>query len=469
MSFIIQEIPQPTVFGINTTETQGAGGAIVFEVGTQDELFFEGNASADFSLDVIFDPTTSLDVAMQDGDIVNISLKVKNGSIPYALTEIKIDGTASGLSIAFADDLFLPITGVTGDIANYDLQITKRQTNTFDVFVGKSDEYSNQIVLPAAPIMGSAVDLLNGSGIAVYFTPGNDGGFSALTFTALSNPSGITGTGSASPVAVGGLLAGVSYTFTVTQSNPVGISPASSASNSASPTAFGDDEYTTPGTYSWVAPAGVSTVSVVAVGGGGGLTYTGGGGGLGYKNNYSVTAGSGYTVVVGTTGGDSYFVSTAVVKGGGGVQGGAGGTYTGDGGGNGGAFLGDNGVRYGGGGGAGGYSGNGGAGGFNQGAGSAGSGGGGGGGGSTDQSPSAGGGGVGIYGQGSNGTGGAANGGAGGGGSGGNAGSAPGTPRNGGNFGGGSGRNTDATTGRGAVRIVYPGSSRQFPSTNVGP
>ena len=55
---------------------------------------------------------------------------------------------------------------------------------------------------------------------------------------------------------------------------------------------IGQVAYTTPGTYSWTAPAGVTSVSVVAIGGGGGYSqisaslspYTGhggGGGGLG--------------------------------------------------------------------------------------------------------------------------------------------------------------------------------------------
>ena len=91
--------------------------------------------------------------------------------------------------------------------------------------------------------------------------------------------------------------------------------------------------YTTPGTYSWVAPAGVTSVSVVAVGGGGGgpnggAATAGGGGGLGYINNYTIVPGNSYQVVVGSgglaawnflaPGGDSYFVSVCVVKGGGG-------------------------------------------------------------------------------------------------------------------------------------------------------
>ena len=141
----------------------------------------------------------------------------------------------------------------------------------------------------------------------------------------------------------------------------------------------GQQAYTTAGTYSWVAPIGVTSVSVVAVGGGGSggsNQYGGGGGGLGYKNNYAVTAGNSYTVVVGVAGfvasgastgvngGDSYFVSTGTVKGGGGGGSGAAGTYTGDGGGNGGTGggTGSGYPNWGGGGGAGGYAGNGGAG-----------------------------------------------------------------------------------------------------------
>ena len=35
---------------------------------------------------------------------------------------------------------------------------------------------------------------------------------------------------------------------------------------------IGQVAYTTPGTYSWTAPAGVTSVSVVAIGGGGGYS-----------------------------------------------------------------------------------------------------------------------------------------------------------------------------------------------------
>lgn len=239
-------------------------------------------------------------------------------------------------------------------------------------------------------------------------------------------------------------------------------------------TPAGQQAYTTVGTFSWVCPTGVTSVSVVCVGGGG--AKGGGGGALGYKNNYTVVPGNSYTVVVGVggdpngpfPGGDSYFVSTAVVKGGGGSGNNSAvrSTYTGDGGGQGGY-----GSESTGGGGAGGYSGNGGI------AGSAGAGGGGGGGsvGSNCCWPTftGGGGGVGLLGQGASGAAGTGGGG-GGGGSGGASGPGGFTDANGALYGGGN-TNTPPvgarSGGRGAVRIIWSGSSgitRAFPSTNTG-
>lgn len=217
--------------------------------------------------------------------------------------------------------------------------------------------------------------------------------------------------------------------------------------------------YAAPGTQSWVVPTGVTSVCVLCVGSGGGSNttsypgafpsggkdvYSGGaGGGLGYYNNFPVTPGATYTVVVAAIsptstsgnnptgiptlglwaqaalGSASYFgvpgvtPTTALVFGGGATrspggfptptsQAGIGGTYVGTGGGNGGSAQqghqtgapgGPANVYYnaGSGGGAGGYSGNGGNGGPTQIAGgtSPGGGGGGGGGAGTAGGPSA--------------------------------------------------------------------------------
>lgn len=289
----------------------------------------------------------------------------------------------------------------------------------------------------------------------------------------------------------------------------------------------GQTAYTTAGTYCFVAPGGVTSVSVVAVGGGGPFSaYNecafqcpnyfrtgpggGGGGGLGYKNNITVVPGNSYTVVVGaggiapsgfntapTNGGQSYFISAATVRGGGGTGGatqgsaGIGGTKTGDGGGNGGAGGTPSGVYPGSGGGAGGYSGNGGAGVSIAINGNAGAGGGGGSAGFTYGSNVGGSGGVGLLGAGANGAGGTTTscatspGGGGSGGASGGVGACMGNPIGskggaGGAYGGAMGSSNyggwvctgtafaSSAAGVGAVRIIYPGDTRSFPSTCTG-
>jgi hypothetical protein len=360
---------------------------------------------------------------------------------------------------------------------------------------------------PGAPTIGTAS--VAGVGIAsVTFTAPACAGVPAVItgYTAKSTPGCITATGSSSPITVSGLCSSTAYTFAVAASNATGTGGYSAQSNSVTPSAVvGQDAYTTPGTYTWVKPAGVTTVSVVAVGGGGngatGYIYgdypvcwcsNNGGGGAGspltYLNNYSVPNAS-YTVVVGSAanissfspaGGSAIFTSGYGRNGGNGRCGvapsiAATGTFTASyAGGGGGAATGFPCTfpPYGtGGGGAGGYSGIGGAGGYAV-AGGAGAGGGGGGGASTTSCAGGGGGGVGILGQGANGAGGTYPNGGGGGGSGGAAGASGVVGGTGGAYGSGGGGTrlggSAGVGGSGALRIIYPGNTRSFPSTCTG-
>lgn len=271
----------------------------------------------------------------------------------------------------------------------------------------------------------------------------------------------------------------------------------------------GEEQFTNAGTYTFIVPNHVSSISAVGVGGGGGAagsfgnsTYSGSGGGggaLAYITSHPVTPGQEITITVGEGGaggsgagkgsgasGGSTIISigaTNILEAGGGTGGvygfsaqtDGGAPITSDGGGSGG--LGGK-SSYnnggGGGGGAGGYSGNGGtAGSGNYSNGNSGSGGGGGGGAGQARrgGQSNGGGGVGIYGVGSSGSGG--NGSStttkGQGGSGGNDGVSGG---HGGNFGGGGGGAEDDTRrdggsgGNGAARLIW-GPSRNYPSSNT--
>lgn len=253
---------------------------------------------------------------------------------------------------------------------------------------------------------------------------------------------------------------------------------------------IGEQIYQSGGTYTWTCPGGVTSVSVVAVGPGQSSgDYVGGQGGeLRYRNDISVTPGNNYTVVVGQSSPSSLGIGTSSSFDGATLSANSGGGGSGSGGtGYQGGFGGSRLNQYtggGGGGGAGGYTGNGGNGGNggyyaagtpgSSGVGGGGGGGGGGSGPSGGVGNGGGGGSVGLRGLGLNGLGGAAGSIHGNNGSSGRAGSdgddwygmAVSHPSNPGGAPGGISIGQGGATG--AVRIIWPGTTRQFPSTNTG-
>lgn len=390
---------------------------------------------------------------------------------------------------------------VSADIGNT-LRCVITATNSLGAVSATS---ANTAAVVSPPINTSAPSISGTTkvGSTLYASTGGWTGTATISYTYQwrNNGSNINGATSTS-YALQGTDEGDVISVRVTASNSYGSLASTSGNTGTIQPNTGQQQYTSSGSYSWVCPAGVTSISVVAIGGGGNSKYLtfsggdafagGGGGALSYKNNIAVSAGSSYTVTVGirgtshsnsSAGGESSFTSVCVAGGGqlgAKYSGGAGGTLgAGDGGGAGGqaGACGSDGSSSGGGG-AGGYSGAGGSGGtgnsWTNNAGAASSGGGGGGGaGRNSYQNGGGGGGTGIMGAGSSGTGGAVNGSSnlgyqGGGGSGGSGG---GAVRHGGNYGGGTGGWTNQATtnaGIGALRILWPGNTRSFPSTNTG-
>lgn len=344
---------------------------------------------------------------------------------------------------------------------------------------------------------------------AAFTAPTITGGGAITSYIAVavntSNGTTSSGTATSSPITISGLTVGQNYDVAVYAVNIYGPSGSSNILNRTI-VAQGQTAYTTAGTYSWVAPSGVTSISIVAVGGGGGAnTFPnsgnrtggsgGGGGGLGYKNNITVSPGTSYTVVVGDGGRGAYgggsssdanvignqnyaedgfsttFASVTYATGGvGGGNGGSGQYYGGSGGAASNADGGGTGGQGGSnenqqswwafGGGAAGYTGNGGQGGQWRAGGSyevgASGGSGGGAGGAANWSAQCG---VGLNGEG---TSGAINQAGSGGtqGSIGYSGGGASTP--------GTGVATAMKGAPGGFRVIWPGSSRQFPSTNTG-
>ncbi len=100
--------------------------------------------------------------------------------------------------------------------------------------INKTSPKKGKVVdIPSAPTIGTAT--AGALSATVAFTESTVGG-PATTFTALSNPGSVTGTGSSSPITVTGLTAGTAYTFTVRGNNATGSGNYSAASNSVTPT-----------------------------------------------------------------------------------------------------------------------------------------------------------------------------------------------------------------------------------------
>jgi trimeric autotransporter adhesin len=112
----------------------------------------------------------------------------------------------------------------------------------FSIFLIHSCKKDKSSTVPGAPTIGTAT-AGNAQATVIFTAPVSDGGSAITGYTVTSNPGSITATGTASPITVTGLTNGTAYAFTVTATNAIGTSVASSASNSVTPTA----PFTVPG------------------------------------------------------------------------------------------------------------------------------------------------------------------------------------------------------------------------------
>ena len=88
--------------------------------------------------------------------------------------------------------------------------------------------------IPGAPTITS-VERGNAQVTVNFTAPSSDGGSTITGYTVTSDPQGITQSGSASPIIIGGLTNGTEYTFTVKATNVAGDGPASTSSSPVTP------------------------------------------------------------------------------------------------------------------------------------------------------------------------------------------------------------------------------------------
>ncbi|WP_164137694.1 autotransporter domain-containing protein [Stenotrophomonas maltophilia] len=113
-----------------------------------------------------------------------------------------------------------------------------------------SQTFTVVAVVPGAPTIGSAT--AGNSQASVTFTaPASNGGGSITGYTVTSNPGGLTGSGSGSPIIVTGLTNGIAYTFTATATNSAGTGSASAASNAITPASVQTITFNNPGAQNY--------------------------------------------------------------------------------------------------------------------------------------------------------------------------------------------------------------------------
>ena len=100
-------------------------------------------------------------------------------------------------------------------------------TTTSIIGTASSGESALITTNPESPIIGSTT-VLNSTNVSVEFTA--PGGTSSLNYTVISNPGGLIGTGSSSPITVSGLSSNTEYTFSVSATNSAGTSSSSLSS-----------------------------------------------------------------------------------------------------------------------------------------------------------------------------------------------------------------------------------------------
>jgi len=148
-----------------------------------------------------------------------------------AITSYTATSSPGGLT-ASGSGSPLVVTGLTNG-TTYTFTVTA--TNAAGA--GPASAPSNSVV-PMATVPGppTSVSATAANSLAtVTFSPPSSGGTAIISYTATSNPGGLTTTGPHSPLVVTGLTNGTAYTLTVAATNGAGTGPASAPSNSVTP------------------------------------------------------------------------------------------------------------------------------------------------------------------------------------------------------------------------------------------
>ena len=116
-----------------TVSATAATGTINFDASTQGVLYYTSDASANWTLNVRGDSSTTLNSILATGDALTVSFLVTNGSTAYYQTAFNIDGTTSGVTLEYSGGT-VPASGNASSVDVYTYTIIKTASETYTVF-----------------------------------------------------------------------------------------------------------------------------------------------------------------------------------------------------------------------------------------------------------------------------------------------------------------------------------------------
>jgi hypothetical protein len=113
-----------------TISATAATGTINFDVLTQPVLYYTSNASANWTINIRGDSTTTLNSIMQTGQSMTVAFLVTQGTTAYYQTVLQIDGT----SVTPKWQGSAPTSGNASSVDVYVITIIKTASATYTVF-----------------------------------------------------------------------------------------------------------------------------------------------------------------------------------------------------------------------------------------------------------------------------------------------------------------------------------------------
>lgn len=112
-------------------------GSLTVDVTTQSVLFFNGNATGNWSINIRGSSGTALNSMLATGQSITIAVMVTQGGTAYYNTSVQIDGTTSGVTTKWQGGT-APSSGNASSVDVYTYTVIKTASATFNVFASQT-------------------------------------------------------------------------------------------------------------------------------------------------------------------------------------------------------------------------------------------------------------------------------------------------------------------------------------------